>query len=565
MKLFSLFRYQRTLLNALNAVEKKEYTHLIFLSFTSILLELFGQALLFVILIALLDFDQLTPFLERLGTTNVSNIQLIAVLAVLFLVKNIVIMALSNLQFNKLFGITSTLSSDIYRGTFRTDLKAFRKLVSGERLNEINSVTNSLPNFVILPSITVITELSFMVLVIGVLAFWFPVLMGFLVLFLVPPTMLFLWWGRKRLDDHGRTISAGMPKIYEAVSHAVFGFSEIKLFNLEKKYTDDFEKHRERVYHSRIKSQLLSGVAPQRLMEVLAVFGILVVAWYFNRFSTAENIATILALFASIAFRLLPSLNRIVSSMNTFQTFSNILEFIPDNRSTIVVEQKLDKINFKSLNINSLKFSFGEDNKVLENVSLEVKKGEFVGIYGGSGLGKTTLLNAVMGFYKVEPDTILVNDQPTENVLREWQNTLGYVKQDAFIQSGSVESNVAFGHEHPDKQRVRSLLEQVKLLDWVESLPDKLQTEVGENGSQLSGGQRQRLALARCLYRDPEFLVFDEATNALDEGTKAEILDLLNELKLQGKTLLLVSHDLDSFKFCDRIFQLENGRLTKRK
>ncbi len=565
MKLLSLFRYQKKLLDAFNPAEKREYTQLIVLSFGSILLELLGQAILFVILMIVLDYDLVQNYMHQLfGGLNYSPVVLIAVLALSFLLKNIALIGLSKLQLKKLFGITSTLSSDLYIGTFSADLKTFKKVVSGERLNEITSITNSLPNFVILPSITAMTELIFMVLVLIILAIIKPFLIVLLVLFLLPPTLIFLWLGRKRLDKYGRYLTEAMPRLYESVSHSVLGFSEIKLFNLQQQYLKNFEEVREEIYENRIKSQIISGIAPQRLMEVLAVFGILVMAWYFREVNPMVNVNAILALFASVAFRLLPSLNRIVSSLNTFATFSNILEFIPKTRKTELVKPIVDFDIFKSLNISSLSFSFDDQHKVLNNLSLEIVKGDFIGIYGESGQGKTTLVNALLGFYKIENNLMTINGLEFNDVLPEWHKHIGYVKQEAFLLSGSIESNIAFGEKQVDQHKLNRVIDQVRLTAWVDSLPKGVQTHIGEQGSQISGGQRQRIALARALYKEVEFLVFDEATNALDEKTKNEIWSTMADLNKQGKTMVLVSHDLEAFRYCSKRYELINGQLVSR-
>jgi len=565
LKLLSLFRYQKKLLDAFNPAEKREYTQLIVLSFGSILLELLGQAILFVILMIVLDYDLVQNYMHQLfGGLNYSPVVLIAVLALSFLLKNIALIGLSKLQLKKLFGITSTLSSDLYIGTFSADLKTFKKVVSGERLNEITSITNSLPNFVILPSITAMTELIFMVLVLIILAIIKPFLIVLLVLFLLPPTLIFLWLGRKRLDKYGRYLTEAMPRLYESVSHSVLGFSEIKLFNLQQQYLKNFEEVREEIYENRIKSQIISGIAPQRLMEVLAVFGILVMAWYFREVNPMVNVNAILALFASVAFRLLPSLNRIVSSLNTFATFSNILEFIPKTRKTELVKPIVDFDIFKSLNISSLSFSFDDQHKVLNNLSLEIVKGDFIGIYGESGQGKTTLVNALLGFYKIENNLMTINGLEFNDVLPEWHKHIGYVKQEAFLLSGSIESNIAFGEKQVDQHKLNRVIDQVRLTAWVDSLPKGVQTHIGEQGSQISGGQRQRIALARALYKEVEFLVFDEATNALDEKTKNEIWSTMADLNKQGKTMVLVSHDLEAFRYCSKRYELINGQLVSR-
>lgn len=563
MKLLSLFRYQRKLLDVFQPTEKRDYVQLIGFSLAGIVLELIGQAILFVILMVILDYDVVINTLEQtVGFAPNSSLQFIAYLAVAFLVKNLLLLGLNTLQFRKLFGVTSKISSEVYSRTFTADLRTLKKVLSGERINEITSITNALPNFVILPSITVITEVLFMIVVFAVLVIIKPMLMGMLLLMLLPPALLFLWLGKSRLAQYGESLTRAMPRLYQTVSDSILGFSEIKLFHRQHKYIKEFNEVQEEINHNRIKSLILSGVAPQRLMEVLAVFGILVFAWFVQSQGAEGNINAFFALFASVAFRLLPSLNRIISALNTFNTFSNILQFIPASRGDEEDRSLLEIDVFKWLDIKSVQFSFDEDTTLFDNLCLTVKSGDFVGISGGSGKGKTTLVNLVLGFYPPDSGAINVNGKPIQDVLPSWQGHLGYVKQNAFLLSGSIEQNVAFGADEIDRKHVLQVLEQVKLLEWVKSLPLGVKTDIGENGAQISGGQQQRLALARCLYKRADFLVLDEATNALDNETKLEIMGLIKHLNESGTTVFMVSHDDEALRFAHTRYELNNKSLT---
>jgi ABC-type transport system involved in cytochrome bd biosynthesis fused ATPase/permease subunit len=150
---------------------------------------------------------------------------------------------------------------------------------------------------------------------------------------------------------------------------------------------------------------------------------------------------------------------------------------------------------------------------------------------------------------------------PIADVKRSWQNRLGYIKQDAFVTSLSVEQNIAFGSDVVDKEKVILLLKRVKLWDWVQELPKGVETSIGDQGNLISGGQKQRLAVARALYRDAEVLICDEITTALDDENKSGIIKLIEELHNSGTTIIMISHDLSAFQNASFIYELKEGRL----
>jgi ABC-type bacteriocin/lantibiotic exporter with double-glycine peptidase domain len=236
-------------------------------------------------------------------------------------------------------------------------------------------------------------------------------------------------------------------------------------------------------------------------------------------------------------------------------TFANILDFLPSGNIVELVKDKNELGSFDSLKINELSFSFDDSKPVIDQVDFSLNRQEFIGISGESGTGKTTLINILMGFYFVPDEAVKINNYPLQHVLQQWQSKIGLVKQDPFMLSGSIEDNITFGLEK-EEERLKQVIEQTQLADWVKSLEDGLETNVGELGTMVSGGQRQRIALARCLYRDSEVLIFDEATNALDAENKSAILDLINDLNVNGKTVLMVSHDEEVLARCHRTLRL---------
>jgi ABC-type multidrug transport system fused ATPase/permease subunit len=196
-------------------------------------------------------------------------------------------------------------------------------------------------------------------------------------------------------------------------------------------------------------------------------------------------------------------------------------------------------------------------------VSLTVKRGEAVGLVGPSGSGKSTLVDVLLGLLDPVSGDILVDGVSAQKRLRWWQDQIGYVPQSIFLTDDTLRRNVAFGlpKDQIDNEAVKSAIRSAQLEDFVGSLPDGLDTIVGERGVRLSGGQRQRIGIARALYNNPDVLVLDEATSSLDTETEHGVMQAVQALQGE-KTVIIVAHRLSTVEYCDRLYRLENARIV---
>lgn len=218
----------------------------------------------------------------------------------------------------------------------------------------------------------------------------------------------------------------------------------------------------------------------------------------------------------------------------------------------------------KSIRFENVSYTFPDSTQpALKRISFSVKKGERIGFIGPTGCGKTTLLNVLLQFYDKATGSIIIdNTELTENYIRSWWSKIGYVRQDVYMFDGTLRDNIIIGNQEKDDERLWKLLRICKMNEFVLSLPQGLDTPVGEMGSRLSGGQKQRLAIARALYRNVEILVFDEATSALDNKTEQEITDTINDLASTDVTMFIVAHRYTTLRDCDRIYELKDGSIV---
>ncbi len=213
----------------------------------------------------------------------------------------------------------------------------------------------------------------------------------------------------------------------------------------------------------------------------------------------------------------------------------------------------------KEIAISNLSYTYPEGKRVLKEFDCTIRKGEYIGIRGSSGIGKSTLFNLLLGFLKPDGGEIRIDGVLLSAENRKlWHRRIGYVPQGVFILDGTLAENVALGCCDISKEKVKRILRQVRLDEWVDELPLGIDTLLGESGARLSGGQKQRVGIARALYKEADILLLDEATSALDTATECEINEMICGLRndYRGLTVLSIAHRESSLAFCNRIITL---------
>ena len=280
------------------------------------------------------------------------------------------------------------------------------------------------------------------------------------------------------------------------------------------------------------------------------------------------------------AVKLMPSANRIVSAINQIAFQGPALDRLVEDFKDLKTQKSTD--NTDNSNTNDINIKINRDSKiimeniyykypnnkkyVLEGSNMEIPIGYSIGIVGKSGAGKTTVVDILLGLLKIEKGRILLDDIDIMNNHKEWYSHIGYIPQSIFILDDSIRANVAFGlsNNEIDENKVWNALKEAQLDEYVKSLPDGINTKIGERGVRISGGQRQRIGIARALYENPEILVFDEATSALDNETETAIMESINSLHGK-KTLIIIAHRLQTIQGCDIVYRVENKKIMKEK
>jgi ABC-type bacteriocin/lantibiotic exporter with double-glycine peptidase domain len=280
------------------------------------------------------------------------------------------------------------------------------------------------------------------------------------------------------------------------------------------------------------------------------------------------DIIILLGLYSVAAFKIIPSANRIVVNLQTLKYGATVAETLleeinnENNQSEYFTEEE---IVFKNnIRFDNVDFFYGDNKKVFENTSLVINKNDFVGIIGPSGSGKSTLINLLCGLLYPNSGSILVDNKSIKNNIHSWRKKISYVPQKIFLIDDTVAANIALGIEDYSLKRLNNLIYESNFSKFIEELPDGINTKIGEDGNKLSTGQKQRLNILRALYHNPEILIFDESSSALDQKNEEIFLNLLMEFKSK-KTVILITHKLKLLENFDKTYEIKDKRILQLK
>ena len=422
---------------------------------------------------------------------------------------------------------------------------------------ELTLMSSSIINFGL-----IILESLILFFIFGFLLFYSPKITIFLIFIFSTFMIIYIKITKKKIVNWGNERHASEESKIKILKEALTFVREIRLYNLEKNFISTFEKSNKKFSQSMLNHSFIQLIVKYNL-ELLFVLLLLI---FVNLTKITENFSEVvptIGLYVGSAFRILPSLNRIINSYQQIKyidpVMNNFLNDILESKSNLLINKSL-KLNFENkINFNNVSFSHTNSKPLFENLNIEITKGDFVGVVGDSGIGKSTFLDLISGFIKVSKGEIKVDNK--HNIfdnLNNWQNNVGYLPQNNIILDDSLINNILLYNENEaDMARLNEVIEISGLIEIVKNLPDGLNTTLGENGNRLSGGQKQRLGIARTLYSDKSILLFDEATNALDENTNFQIIKKLKKYcKEKHKTIIFVSHNSSIEKNVDKIINL---------
>ena len=379
----------------------------------------------------------------------------------------------------------------------------------------------------------------------------------------------------KKVRAYGERFNKSNTEMVQSLSEISSGYKEIKVYGKESFFKEIFINSVERMGDAEIKQNLIS-ISPKGMLEFLLIaFIVFFVSIAIGSSKGVNEIIISLGIFAATAVRIMPMINQIYASVNTInfgkdalmQLVSIINKMSPDKLENAKNEMD-SKDSFIDLEFENIQFSYShatdKKRKVFSNANLIIKKGDYVGIIGPSGSGKTTLIDLILCLLVPQDGMIKVNKKDLQKSISWWRKKIAYIPQEIFIIDASLQDNILLGDQFREDSHSRLLdaLKDAHLEDLVESLPDGIDSMLGERGVNLSGGQRQRIAIARALYHDREVLILDESTSSLDSETEEKISTVINDM-LPNKTVIAIAHRHSTLKSCNKIIKIVNGEILE--
>ena len=372
----------------------------------------------------------------------------------------------------------------------------------------------------------------------------------------------------------GRTLELGKQRqfhefqVLKHLQQGIGGFKDATILGREENFIQQYVHHTKASAKVNLVKLLLLAL-PRHMFELLTVIvlSVFIGTLLFILNKEVDSIIPSLGIFVMAAFRIMPSANKIISNMQGLRFSLPVINRIydeihlPDRKNNYdeEIQQKLTN----NIHVKDVDFQYSKSSdSAIHAVNININDGSIVGFIGPSGAGKSTLINVILGLLKPVKGQVLVNEMDIQNNMRSWQNRIGYVPQSIYLTDDTLKNNVAFGvpEGEIDIQLVNDAISQSQLKEFVEDLPQGIETIVAENGVRLSGGQRQRIGIARALYHHPSVLVLDEATSALDTITESEVMDTIESLH-GNKTIIIIAHRMSTLKNCDHIYKLKNGTI----
>ena len=519
-----------------------------------------------------ISFAKTFPFLLDISSEGIILLAL-ASFVVFYFIKSVYLFFLAGMQTGYYYRLQASVSTRLFNTYLAKHYTFHLQNNSGKLLS--NTITESLQfaNGFAGPLILFFNDLLITTMILMVLLYIEPV--GGIAAFIIFGSLSLLLFkaSKKRSELWGQTRQEKERLRIESAQHGFGGIKDIKLYGREAVFQDQYLKVTSISLEAGRKQTILQNV-PRIFLEFIAVAALCSLVAVITLVGVKSNITAIVGLFAAAAFKLLPTISRMVQSAQAMVFASPVISFVYDelvknenySSCTDAAMPQNYRVDFReNLSVRDLSFVYdGVDLPALDAINLDIEVGSMTGFIGASGAGKSTLIDCLLGLIQPLSGEIKVDgNQITSDNVHSWQKQLGYVSQVIYLLDGSLRDNIAFGipSDSIDEEKIRSAVERSQLIEFIASLPEGLDTKVGERGVKLSGGQRQRIGIARALYNNPAVLVLDEATSALDVDTEREVMKSIEEL--QGSTtVLIIAHRYSTIENCDYLYKLDNGKIV---
>lgn len=486
------------------------------------------------------------------------SIILIASFFVLFGIKNLFGILISSAQFKFISKVAVRISQNKLTNYQQGRYEDFVNIDSSKQVSNIAYQPFEFSQHILSGIQQIIIQSILILLTITAILLYDARLFLFLLIILVPPITLVFFYIKKRLAADKKNILVHNERSHKYLFDALKGYVEGNIFQRNDFFHRRFSIARE-TFSKHLFDSLSVQTMPGRLIETFAVLGLFILIVIANWSGIKDNSTLIMiGAFMAAAYKIIPGIVKIINAAGQMKAHElSISDLEAPGKNTEREFETKEAGSIETIQFKNLDFQYS-DHCVLNNFSLSINKGDFIGITGRSGRGKTTILNLLLGFLQPSKGEIFINDHPVPAIgLKNYWPMISYVRQQPFLIHDSILRNITLSENAYDKERLELALNISGLKDLIMQSPDGLDKTITENGKNISGGQQQRIAIARALYKDSPLILLDEPFNELDEASTILLVQHFKGMTTAGKTVIMITHDSKCLSFCNKVISLD--------
>lgn len=513
-----------------------------------------GWLLLCDTIVSIMDIAFLALLLVIIKFSGRYPLWLLAAFFLLFSCKNLAGFLVYRAQCRHLFRVASRISRDKLTSYLEGGYAGFINTDSSVHIREISYEPLEFCQHVLGGFLQMVTQAALILLAIGGIVFYNAKLFFLLLLILLPPVIALSWLLKGRLHSIRQNAQHSSERSLQHLREALAGYVESNIYDRNETFLHKF-LHYQRQYNSYLSGQMILQGAPARLIEIFALLGVVILIMVHQWSGTGGDTAVItIGVFMAAAYKIIPGIVKILNLSGQINTYGFTLTRLTSPvQKPSLQEQQTVPDHIRSIQMKGIDFSYN-GHPVLRGLDLCMEPGDFLGIEGPSGNGKTTILNVLLGFLTPAKGKVIING--TETIGRDYWSRIAYVKQRSFLIHDSIRNNITLDGQRCDEEKLKNAVHAAQLDDLIGSLPGKIDTIIAEDGRNISGGQRQRIALARALYKETDLIILDEPFNELDEDAETSLLLHFRRLAQAGKMIILITHNRKSLSFCNKTLSL---------
>ncbi len=473
----------------------------------------------------------------------------------LFTLKNLIGFFILRKQFQFVYKVSLRISEKSLTNYLSSDYSNYAHTDSSVHIRKISQQAIQFGQYVLLSLQQVISQSVLILITIVSILILNAKLFLLLLCVIIPPVVLAAWLMKKKLQSLRYQAKQNSEKSIQYLQEALTGFVESNVYDKNLFFLNRFKEFQKKLNLHIADQQTIQGL-PSRIIEIFAILGLVVLIILSKEYNRTGISILLIGAFMGAAYKIIPGIVKILNSLGQIKAYNFTVADILTNDYSPLEIQKNNVSKISSIEFENVSFYYN-DKRIINDLNFKIHSSDFVGICGVSGKGKTTIINLLLGFLEPKSGSIKINDQKTNNIERHsFLKRISYTKQQPFFIHDTILKNILLDNDIHDREKLEQIIQVTGITKMLKTSRENLDYIIDENGKNISGGERQRITFARALYKLADVIILDEAFTEMDEASEMNMLKLLQSLALQGKIIILITHNKNSFSYCNKIISL---------